>query len=68
MSISLRKRFVEVYAWSTFMYECEAWTINREMESVCLMGKVEIRRGKPRVMFLDSLAKAIGRGQHQWNY
>ena len=32
MSISLRKRFVEVYAWSTFMYECEAWTINREME------------------------------------
>ena len=68
MSISLRKRFIKAYVWSTFMYGCEAWTINREMESVCLMGKVEIRRGKPRVMFLDSLAKAIGRGQHQWNY
>ena len=32
MSISLRKRFVKAYVWSTFMYGCEAWTINTEME------------------------------------
>ena len=30
------------------------------MESVCVMGKIEGRRG--RVKFLDSLAKAIGGG------
>ena len=32
LSINLRKRFIKAYVWSTLMYGCEAWTINKEME------------------------------------
>ena len=32
ISISLRKRFIKAYIWSTLMYGCEAWTISREIE------------------------------------
>ena len=32
ISLSLRKRFMKAYVWSTLMYGCEAWTITKEME------------------------------------
>ena len=32
ISVSLRKRFIKSYVWSTLMYGCEAWNINKEME------------------------------------
>ena len=32
ISVSLRKRFIKAYVWSTLMYGCEAWTITKEME------------------------------------
>ena len=31
ISLNLRKRFVKSYVWSTLMYGCEAWTINKNM-------------------------------------
>ena len=124
ISISLRKRFIKTYVWSTLLYGCEAWTISKnmerkieatemwllrrmlriswterisnervlhqagakreivktirerqlrflghvmrrqQMENICMVGKVEGRRGRgrPRVKFLDSLAKSIDGG------
>ena len=32
ISIETRKRAVKTYVWSTLLYGCEAWTVNREME------------------------------------
>ena len=122
ISVGLRIRFVKAYAWSTFLYGCEAWNINKAMEkriealemwfyrrimriswvdhvsnervlqragarremltsirkrqlrflghvmreeqleSVCLMGKVDGRRGRgrPRIKFVDGLARVVG--------
>ena len=122
ISVSLRKRFIKSYVWSTLLYGCEAWNVNKEMErkieamemwlyrrmlripwtdrvtneavlhragadremmrmmrqrqlrflghvmrrrqleSVCVMGKVEGRRGRPRIKLVDTLAKAVGGG------
>ena len=31
ISISLRKRFIKSYVWSTMLYGCEAWTMNKAM-------------------------------------
>ena len=122
ISVALRRRFVKAYAWSTFLYGCEAWNISKAMEkriealemwfyrrmlkvswvdrvsneivlqrvgagrellkcirkrqlrflghvmreeqleSVCLTGKIEGRRGRgrPRIKFVDGLARAAG--------
>ena len=122
IAVALRKRFVKAYAWSTFLYGCEAWNISKvmekriealemwfyrrmlkvswvdhvsnelvlqrvgagremltcirkrqlrflghvmreeQLESLCLMGKVEGRRGRgrPRIKFVDGLARAAG--------
>ena len=37
---------------------------NRQLESVCVMGKVEGRRGRgrPRIKLVDTLARAVGGG------
>ena len=32
ISIGLRKRFIKSYVWSTLLYGCESWNINKEME------------------------------------
>ena len=32
ISVSLRKRFIKSYVWSTLLYGCEAWNVNKEME------------------------------------
>ena len=32
ISIETRKRAVKTYVWSTLLYGCEAWTVNKEME------------------------------------
>ena len=31
ISVRLRKRFIKSYVWSTMLYGCEAWTINKDM-------------------------------------
>ena len=32
LSLTLRRRFIKCYVWSTLMYGCESWTINKDME------------------------------------
>ncbi|XP_014677047.1 PREDICTED: uncharacterized protein LOC106816918 [Priapulus caudatus] len=32
ISISIRKRYVKCYVWSTLLYGCESWTVSVEME------------------------------------
>ena len=121
--ISLRRRFLKSYVWSTMLYGCEAWNISnamqrkieaaemwffrrtlriswtehatnesvlqragarREMmrsirqrqmrflghvirdgqlENVCVTGRIEGRRGRgrPRLKYMDTLARAVGR-------
>ena len=124
IAISLRRRFLKTYVWSTMLYGCEAWNISnamhrkieaaemwflrrmlriswtehatnqsvleragtrREMmrtirqkqlrflghvmregklENICVTGRIEGRRGRgrPRLKYMDTLARAVGDG------
>ena len=33
INLNLRRRFVKTYVWSTMLYGCEAWTLNKELEN-----------------------------------
>ena len=49
ISIDIRKRFVKCYVWSTLLYGCELWNINKESRRKLEAMKMRIWRGMLKV-------------------
>ena len=53
LSISLRKRFINSYVWSTMLYGCEAWTLNKDMTNKLEAAEMWFFRRMLKISWMD---------------
>ena len=59
ISISLRRRFIKSYVWSTMLYGCEAWTINKDMEKRIEAAEMWFFRRMLKISWTDRVSNDV---------
>ena len=56
ISLSLRKRFLKTYVWSTLLYGCEAWTSSKKLEEKLEAVEMRLLRRMMRISWVKRVS------------